>query len=106
MEADDSDSCSPDRKRFKVSISLNKIELRKSFLVSFPLEKLSLVKDKPPESSKQTARVQPIQRHIPDSSKDNPPPFSQLPSPPSLSRCILRQYNFAGFVIRMESLHA
>ena len=69
----DSDSGSPDRKRFKISISLDKIEIPdrgKPLIVSFLRSKISLPGDKPIENNKQMARVQPIQRHLPDSGKD------------------------------------
>ncbi|KAI6655249.1 AF4/FMR2 family member 4 isoform X1 [Oopsacas minuta] len=74
----DSDSNSP--KRLKISISLDKIAILdkvKPLIVSFPRVKISLPGDKPPESSKQMARVQPIQR-LPDSGKDMsiPPTYS------------------------------
>ena len=81
----DSDSGSPDRKRFKISISLDKVEVPnkvKPLIVSFPRCKISLSGDKPIESNKQMARVQPIQRLLPDSGKDmsiTPPTYSCPP---------------------------
>ena len=73
--SDDSDFSSPDKKRLKISISLDKIavpdrsaERSRALIVSFPRDKISLPGEKPPES-KQTARVHPIRRN-PDSGKE------------------------------------